>query len=120
MRIRTNFVSNSSSTSYIIAVTRDFVPAEEQLKEFWERLEEERECTLAEAQGILNNLINELCTYNQVWEEDGPEGIFHFDIFAQELVIATVDGAPDCGAYVNVLSDSNKEKFMGQMKRIMG
>lgn len=81
MKIRKGFVSNSSSSSYIVLLPEDF---EKELPE-----------------DELVDIVNKLVTEKELWEyeEDGEI----YDVLLEKLnryIVAELDGGPDSGKIV--------------------
>lgn len=124
MKIRIGFVSNSSSTSYVIAVTRDFVPSDKGLAEFINDTEDydtDKKMSVEEAKEHLANLIETLCV-NGVWSaydgdwSDGEHSVEHLSTFIysfrEEILISEADGGHGCDFLHNILADDLKEKTL--------
>ena len=126
MKIREGFVSNSSSTSYVIALTRDFKTTQAKMQEFVDRCNEWEKCekhmmTLQKADVAVGEIVEALCGQEVIWDEhdDPPEHCREFmSTFKQEIGVADIDGGPEDGKYMNLFADSCKDKNIEMFKRI--
>lgn len=125
MKIRTGFVSNSSSTSYVIAVTRDFISlmTEERKQEFmkeWNYWADKKVETIEQLEEKIKIVLDFLCEGDgRVWTGDGeiPEGLYAIGHGLKEVLIAATDlGPADGDWWTNILADDVKEKSLEQMK----
>lgn len=131
MKIRKGFVSNSSSSSYIIALTRDFkittLLKEKILGEFYDMNYYNQEEELADdvVEAMIKEAINQLCSRNQIYKEECSYGgvskmvpaVVH--ALKDEIVITTVDNRPDAESYCNVLSDNKRKEFLTKISDIL-
>lgn len=130
MKIRNGFVSNSSSTSFILAIARNFELPEE-LKE--KLVEEYKEYCWGDGMGepptadeIVEEAVNILCSKEATWQEDcsaSVTALVHIVTNDKELAkvyyITELDAGPDEGQYINVLCDKERKGFLTQMKIIL-
>lgn len=119
MKLRNGFVSNSSSSSYIIAVTRDFQPTDEQIENFKNEFDED--LTSDEAKKVMLHIIERMCQEEELWtgyDADAPNGWWEFLRICKEVVITTSETGPDDGRCINVLADSCIDKTTAQMDKI--
>lgn len=107
MKIRTGFVSNSSSSSFVVFIPDGFIPDWNKYKE----LMEDNETTSEECQLAYDELLQE----GELWEEGNYSTS---DIFSQmfqdeDMIIASFDSGPDSGQTVL----ANKDKIMKLIER---
>jgi len=122
MKIRAGFVSNSSSTSYVVAIDRNFRTTQEKMQEFLDEVQGwEVDCdTLEEADEIVGRIIEELCSDGEVFiDHEGPDGIESFLKVFNEITIECVDVGPEDGRCVNILSDKDREMSIKQLRQIV-
>jgi hypothetical protein len=125
MKIRSGFVSNSSSTSYVIAVTRNFKTDQAGMQKFLDecsRWSDDDEITnLEQADKKIGEIIEALCSHEQIWTCEAPcSHISEFvDAFKDEIQISSLDGGPDDGKVLNILADNCKDKTMTKLKKLM-
>jgi len=122
MKIRLGFVSNSSSTSYVIALTRDFRATPEQLEKFIKECQEynyEEETEGAamspeQATEAISKIVEELCSCGEWSWYDGDIEIDNFSPFmwacSDSFEICAVDGGHGCDSLANILADDLKDK----------
>ena len=123
MKLRTGFVSNSSSSSFVIAITRDYVFSPE-IKEkmyneyinYWE----EEEVSMEQFDNLLKEGLNELCSGNGIiWEEDSSSITSTILAELEDVVIASVDVGPDAGSTTNIFADNRIKKVKKQLQEIL-
>lgn len=123
MKIRIGLVSNSSSTSYVIAITRDFKLSDEQKQKLFENYDpyEEDQLEIEGIEELFQKTVEKLCSSSQVWEEDDENNFLYaiVRVLKEEIVLTSLDGAPDAGCYVNVLSDKNKDDFIAKVQKLL-
>lgn len=129
MKIRSGFISNSSSTSYVIAVTRDFQPTDEQVKKFVERYnaweKDEDDLSIESGKEQIVKIVDRICREEEVWtspeyddkKDPLPKGIDVFEEIFEELHLVCMDGGPEDGRIINVLADKCKDKVVAQLKK---
>lgn len=126
MKIRLGFVSNSSSTSYIVAVTRDFSPVPEKIQEFFDTCNKysssEDVTNLEQAAEKIKVIIEALCKESQIWlDYECP--CYHIEdfvsVFREEVQIFTMPSSSDDGKVCNILADSCKEDTMKKLTELM-
>ncbi|KKM62759.1 hypothetical protein LCGC14_1518420 [marine sediment metagenome] len=112
MKIRCGFVSNSSSSAYILLLKKDFQFTDEQIEEIIGEtgLEEERD---EEMKGALNSALEHLKNGKDVWIEELPGcmGGAIAEALPDDLILTTVEMGPDAGQLINILTDEYVEKF---------
>ena len=111
MKIRIGFVSNSSSSSFVVLLPKDFTPDWSKLPEIIENLGEETE--ESEVKECLETVIGDLMRGETVWEE-GEYDFNYYGILSEFLkpyVIAITDTCSDGGQIVNA--------DIGEIKRIL-
>ncbi len=127
MKIRIGFVSNSFSTSYVIALARDFKTTQAKMQEFidscnkYER-EEKNMLTLERADKVVEEIVEALCSQAIIWDEHDspPEYTYNFvRTFGDEIGVVNIDGGPEDGKYVNLFADECKDKHIKMFERIM-
>lgn len=126
MKIRTGFVSNSSSTSYVIALTRDFKTTQTKMQEFVDScnkyMNEKSWITLEQADKAVGKIIEVLCTNGEIWDEhdNPPEYIRNFvGVFGDEFGVVDIDGGPEDGKYINLFADDCKAENIKMFKRLI-
>ncbi len=122
MKIRIGFVSNSSSTSYVIALTRDFIPSDKDLEEFIDETKDystDKKMSVEEAKKHIKDLVETLCVngdwsaYDGDWSngEHYPEHLSTFlHSFEDDILISEADGGHGCDFLHNILADDLKDK----------
>ena len=125
MKIRMGFVSNSSSTSYVIALTRDFKATPEQLEKFIDECKGYEEDAVAmtpeQATETITNIVEALCeTGSWSWCDsydinESDERLEHLHPFrwacGDSFDISEVDGGHGSNFLHNILADDIKEKM---------
>jgi hypothetical protein len=135
MKYRDGFVSNSSSTSFVIAVARDFSPTEEQIKKFTENYNEyneynEEAISLETGKEIIDAIVNHLCSSEIpdfevcLSSPDGEdENYITLDRFLnifREVILKTEDmGGSGQDMCVNILADLCINKVKSALKKQM-
>lgn len=120
MKIRLGFVSNSSSTSYVIALTRDYKFSDDQISRILSDYNSGVNYTdqILE-EDILEHIkiaINELCSNSCVYTEmANPLISTIYGIIKKDIDIS--EGGTEAGdTYINILSDANEENFQKIME----
>ena len=79
MKIRQGFVSNSSRTSYVIALARNYKATKEQIQKFADGIAkwEDEEYTFEQADKQIKIIVEALCSIagKCIWEEESPSRI---------------------------------------------
>ncbi|MHA1468961.1 MAG: hypothetical protein ACTSSP_00215 [Candidatus Asgardarchaeia archaeon] len=124
MKIRIGFVSNSSSTSYVLAVTRNFKLTDEKRKELFEEHVDwsgEEDITIDQIDGYFQDIIERLCSSGEVYEDDDEPPLFYpfITVFEDEILFTTIEAGPGQGVHINLLSDKEIEKTLKKMKKII-
>ncbi len=126
MKIRKGFVSNSSSTSYVIAVTRNFKPSPDKMQEFLDRCNQYSKSDMVvdieSAEKQIEAIVEDLCNRSQIWQDhDEPaEHMSDFvDIFEDEVQLFAIDSGSEDGKFLNVLADSCKDETMKKLTKLM-
>ncbi len=128
MKIRQGFVSNSSSTSYVIALTRDFIPSDKSLSKFIDDAEDyhtNKKMSVEEAKEYIANLVEALCVsgeqsaYDGDWG-DGGQDMKHLSpflySFRDDILISEADGGHGCDFLHNIFADDIKDKVYSAIK----
>lgn len=122
MKIRLGFVSNSSSTSYVIALTRDFIPSEKDLLEFIDEtgdLYTDKKMSVKEAKEYITNLVESLCivgdwsAYDGDWSANGSNSEYlsqFLHSFSDDIKISEADAGHGCDFLHNILADDLRDK----------
>ena len=122
MKIRKGFVSNSSSTSYVIALTRDYEASEEKVLEFMKEYEEcydEELGSIEKARELIAWIIGKLCSSEQVWTEE-YEGVCCFiQAFSDDICLTYIDSGPDDSSISNIFADKCKDETIEKMKKFI-
>lgn len=128
MKIRKGFVSNSSSSSYIVAITRNFkLPDEfkEDLMTEYNDYAYDPEETITTDE-IIALAVDSLCSQKTIWQEHCSASVHalvntivsNYDLDAK-YTIMTIEQGPDEGQYINMMCDGSKEKFVKKLKNIL-
>jgi len=124
MKIRLGFVSNSSSTSFVIALTRDFKATPEQLEKFIKECQEYnyeedakgKAMTSEQATKTIAEIVEELCKNGEWSWCDGDIEIENFHPFmwacGDSVEICAVDGGHGCDSLANILADDLIDKTL--------
>ncbi len=128
MKIRKGFVSNSSSSSYIVAITRDFkLPSEykeDLMAEYSEYVYDPEESVTADE--IVALAVDNLCSQKTIWYEHCPASVHalintitcNHDL-DEKYVIITIEQGPDEGQYINMMCDGSQKAFTKKLKHIL-
>jgi len=123
MKVRKGFVSNSSSSSFVIAITRDYVFSPEIKQKIYNEYIgywDEEEVSMEQFDNILKEGLDELCTGDGViWEEDSSSITQAILAELEDVVIAYVDVGPDAGSTNNIFADNQIEKVKKQLQAIL-
>ncbi len=126
MKVRSGFVSNSSSTSYVIAVTREFKATPEQIQAFYDRCnkysEDDDVTDLDKAEKQMAEIVEVLCLNEDIWLGEAPSpNISNFVTACKDDVILTsLDGGPEDDTICNIFADKCKDKTIEKMKKLIG
>lgn len=122
MKIRAGFVSNSSSTSFVIALTRDFVPSEVGISKFIDDTidyDTDIKMSVEEAKKHIVNLVETLCEHGDISAYDGDWGIENTNYvsaflhsFEEDILISEADAGHGCDFLHNILADDLKDKTL--------
>lgn len=125
MKIRQGFVSNSSSSSYIIALARNYKATKEQIQKFADEIAdwEDEDYSFEQADEQIKTTVEALCSTEgkNMWFEDSPVqylGEF-IDMLEDDYILGTIDGSSGSGQVTNILADGNREKVTAKVKKIM-
>ena len=124
MKIRLGFVSNSSSTSYVIALTRDFRATPEQLEEFIKEIkgydDDAVAMTTEQATKDISKIVESLCktgswSWGEGWDiSETDENMEHFHSFfcacGDSVRVSDADGGCGDDFLHNILADDIKNK----------
>ena len=124
MKIRLGFVSNSSSTSYVIALTRDFKTTQDKVQKFMDLCDEWANVeitSLEQADEVIGRIVEALCSQSYIWlEESSVENLSEFiNVFGDEIIIGAVDVSSESGSVSNIMADSCKEETMKKLKKLV-
>jgi hypothetical protein len=121
MKYRQGFVSNSSSTSFVVAVPREFVPTEEQIKSFVREYNSwYTDAPISDPQkalDMINEIVNNLCEDGFLYELSGKEEVF-INVFP-EMYLTSIEGGPGENSCINILSDEKRKESMAMMKNLV-
>jgi len=126
MKIRAGFVSNSSSTSYVIALTRDFKVTQDHIQRFTDEIKsyKDEDYTIEQATNQIGLTIEALCSVagREMWEEHSPVqylGEF-INIFRSDFIIlAMFDCSSEDGKIINILAGGLGDERVAKLKAIM-
>ncbi len=125
MKIRLGFVSNSSSTSYVIALARNYKATKEQIQKFADGIAnwEDEEYSFEQADEQIKTIVEALCSTEGkcMWLEDSPVQYLDefIDMLEDDYILGTVDVSSEAGQVTNVLADGNREKVAAKVKKMM-
>ena len=124
MKIRAGFVSNSSSTSYVIALTRDFKTSQAKVQAFMDECDPYANLeitSLEQADECIGRIVEALCSHDQIWmTESLVENVYEFiNIFGDDIIITTMDGGPDDSQVCNIFADGRKDEMMTKLKKLV-
>lgn len=129
MKVRNGFVSNSSSTSHIVILSRNFKLSDEQVKEFCERYNNwgDEVLTPEQAEVRANEIIDRICSQKETWtcyegygEENPPAGTQIFlEVFEELIEIASMDTGPESGLCINIFADECRDKNIDKLHKII-
>lgn len=125
MKIRLGFVSNSSSTSYVIALARNYKATKEQIQKFADEIAnwKNEEYTFEQADEQIKTTVEALCSAQGkcMWLDEAPvEYLGEFiSMLEDDYILGTVDVSSEAGQVTNILADGNREKVMAKVKKMM-
>lgn len=125
MKIRLGFVSNSSSTSYVIALARNYKATKEQIQKFTDRIAnwEDEEYTSEQADKQIKTIVDALCSTagKCIWIEDSPVQYLDefINILEDDYILGKIDVSSEAGQVTNILADGNREKVAAKIKKMM-
>lgn len=127
MKIRLGFVSNSSSTSYVIAVTRNFQVTKEKAQLFLDECTKDSYYASNDVKDIesaikkIKEVLEAFCTHEEIWEEEAPiDSIYEFiTVFREEVVLIEMESGPEDGRVMNILADKCGNKNFKRIKKLM-
>jgi hypothetical protein len=121
MKVRSGFVSNSSSLSHVIAVTRNIKITEDHAIKFIKECqmfdeEENIPKTIDEAITAMRVVVEYLCSegevsYSDTFDPEVPFLMEFMEVFP-EIVISETDGSLGSSFITNILADKFKEKTL--------
>ncbi len=125
MKIRLGFVSNSSSTSYVIALARNYQATKEQIQKFADGIAnwEGEEYTFEDADKQIKTTVEALCSTEGkcMWLDDSPVQYLEefIGMLDDDYILGTIDVSSDAGQVTNILADGNREKVARKVKKMM-
>lgn len=123
MKIRKGFVSNSSSSSFVVAITRDFKLTDEEVELFREGYEEYHgdPCEFSDEQihEIVAEIIDKSCREGMVYDQD-CSNIYAFEhALDDSYILANISAGCEEGGMVNLLKDKDKDAVLATMKTVI-
>ena len=130
MKIKTDFVTNSSSTSYVVCMPRDFIITEKMVEEdaydYNYLIKDYEDDGIANPEESclknLNDAVQHLREKGRIFQDhvDAISSYTHYNIVATTLreagyVIDSFDTGPDSGIIINVLGDDHYETVMNAL-----
>ena len=112
MKIRSGFVSNSSSSSYIVLLPKNFDP-----KKFVDNLSDDELTDGYETyeRKVVEDIVKEFYDDGYAGEEDGH---YLLSYFLDDFIIASVEGSSGYGSIVMV-NDKNRERIKELLNKEM-
>ena len=123
MKIRNGFVSNSSSSSFVIAITRDYVFSPEMKQKIYEQYVDVdgEEMPMEKFENVLTETVETLCRGNgEIYEDKfspAMQGIVWMD---KEILIKIIDVPSECGLIYNLGADEIIEEKKKQLQKTLG
>ena len=121
MKIRTGFVSNSSSSSYVILIPKDF-DIEDYIEELGDKeisaISEEFEVGVAEAKRIIIEVFNKAMRGRKTIYEGGDRPYYSYWLMRETLkdfVVSKIETASDQGV-IKLISEDDISKIAGKYK----
>lgn len=103
MKIRRGFVSNSSSSSFVILLPIKFDINNVDFNQYWDIMDE---CEINK-DGVIE-VFNKLVSEKSLWEEDNQGGCDVLKEIFEKYIVATIECGPDDGQLI--LADRDKVK----------
>jgi spore cortex formation protein SpoVR/YcgB (stage V sporulation) len=127
MKTRQGFVSNSSSTSFVVALSRDFVITDEAVSKFIDAYKnyDNKRVTPEGSREKIEYAVDKLCGDGIVYAVDADDEndvCFVVEFLTElypDILLAEIDTSSEMGCCVNILSDKSKKETLRKLNRIV-
>ena len=117
MKTRQGFVSNSSSTSFVIALSKDFKITDDIIKEFIRESGtiDESEVFAKRIKSVIKKMCEKGLIFSDPYSSKDSQFFEDLDTLIEvcpDIVISEIDGGPESGStYVNIFADKTLAKI---------